>query len=463
MENRIDMEKKSEMEKRQYGFFTATTMIVGTVIGSGIFFKSDDILTDTGGSVVLGVLVFLIAAWGIIFGSLTIIELANRTNKNGGMVGYYEEFVSSKLACGFGWFQAFVYFPTLIVVIAWVAGVYTCSFLGLEGKLETQCVLGLLYLLFFYVMNLISTKLGGYFQNVTTVIKLIPLLFIAVVGCFWGTKHQIIVDPKTVIVSTKSVGFGWIAALAPTAFSFDGWVVATNITNEVKNPKKNMTLALIVGPLIVLMVYLSFFLGLNNILGVDYILSTRDAAINQVGKLLLGNDGTKILLLFILISVWGVLNGLILGGIRLPQALASKHMLPYAAELCKASPRKQFSGKAWTLSLLISIFWFVIHYISQKTNILNGGDIGEIAIVFSYISYIILYIKVILLKKKGLIQGVWKGFICPLFAIFGAIIIFVGGFLTDPFYVFIFVCFCIAIFLGGILYYDRKAKKVKER
>ncbi len=84
------------MQKKEYGLFTAIALIVGTVIGSGIFFKSDNILVYTNGSVSKGVFVFIIAAIGIIFGSLSISVLASRTNNPGGLVTYADEFVNKK-------------------------------------------------------------------------------------------------------------------------------------------------------------------------------------------------------------------------------------------------------------------------------------------------------------------------------------------------------------------------------
>ena len=87
------------MKKNEYGLFTAIGMIVGIVIGSGIFFKSDNILVATNGSISLGVLVFCIAALGIIFGSLTISELASRESKAGGIITYAEYSYNESVAC----------------------------------------------------------------------------------------------------------------------------------------------------------------------------------------------------------------------------------------------------------------------------------------------------------------------------------------------------------------------------
>lgn len=445
-------------KKGTYGLFTAISMIVGIVIGSGIFFKSDDILGYTGGNVLLGVLAFCIGAFGIIFGSLTLTELSMRTEKSGGAVAYFEDFISVRVAAGFGWFQTFIYFPTLTVILSWVAGIYTCILFGIENTLNTQVLIGLGYLAFFFGMNILSVTMGGYFQNLTVVLKLIPLFVIAFVGVFWNAPYPEL-EQGMKIVEISEVGFGWLAALVPLAFSFDGWIVATSITQEVKNPKKNMTLALILGPLLVLFVYLLFFIGLNRMLGPVFILSAKDAAIHKAGELILGAYGTKILLSFVLVSVLGVVNGVILGGLRMPQALAEKGMIPKAHKFEKIHPVWKVSLSSAALFLMVCLFWYVIHYVTQKTNALIGGDISEISIVFSYACYIVLYIRVLAMKKQGEIKSLFKGVLCPVFGILGAGIIFVGGFISNPVYVFFFMLFCFLITFAGYLLYGRLGAK----
>ena len=97
--------------KKRFGLPTAVAMIVGICVGSGIFFKSDNILTATGGSVPLGVLVFLLAAAAIVFGGLAMGELAARTERPGGVFTYFEVFAGLRPACAFGWFQILIYYP----------------------------------------------------------------------------------------------------------------------------------------------------------------------------------------------------------------------------------------------------------------------------------------------------------------------------------------------------------------
>ena len=177
-------------EEKHYGLFTAVSMIVGICVGSGIFFKADDILGATGGNVALGILVFCIGAFSIIFGSITLTQLANRTERTGGVVAYFEEFISDKAASAFGWFQLFVYLPTIIVVVSWVSGIYTCMLLGLPNTLETQTLIGTGYMAFFFLLNYFSLRLGGYFQNLATIMKLIPLIAVAIVGHFLETTSS---------------------------------------------------------------------------------------------------------------------------------------------------------------------------------------------------------------------------------------------------------------------------------
>ena len=437
--------------REHYGLSTAVSMIVGISIGSGIFFKSDDILQATGGSVWLGVLVFAIGAFCVIFGSITLSQLASRSTKRGGVISYYEEFVSPRFASAFGWFQMFVYFPTITAVVSWVSGIYTISLLNLNSSLELQTILGFAYLSFFFLMNYLSYKMGGRFQNVTTVVKMIPLIGVALIGLFW-TQSAPALPEGVVAVESSVVGWGFLGALAPIAFSFDGWIVSTSITQEVREHHKNMPIALTIGPLIVLSVYLAFFLGMIAVVGTEYILSAGDQAISQVGNSILGASGEKILLTFVLIAILGVVNGVSLGYIRLPQTLASKNMMPFSSKITEINAEKGLSPYAALTAYLITVFWLTVHYLTQRYDVLAGGDISEIAIVFSYVAYIVLYLKVMGLKKSGVIKNAFLGTVAPILGVLGSLIILLGGVIANPVYSPLFLLFSGTVCVLGYLY-----------
>ncbi|MCC5890740.1 MAG: APC family permease [Alkalibacterium sp.] len=446
-------------EREHYGLGTAISMIVGISIGSGIFFKSDEILSLTGGSVWLGVLVFIIGALCVIFGSITLSQLAGRSTMRGGVVSYYEEFVSEKAANAFGWFQMFVYFPTITAIVSWVSGIYTIQLFNLTSSLELQTFLGFIYMTFFFTMNYFSYKSGGRFQNVTTIIKMIPLIGIGLMGIFW-TQSAPGLPEGIELVERSNVGWAWLGALAPVAFSFDGWIVSTTITQEVRNHRRTMPLALTVGPLIVLAVYLAFFLGLIAIVGVEFILSAGDQAIAQVGQSVFGLYGERILLSFVLISILGVVNGISLGYIRLPHTLAVKGMVPLSSKISRLDEEKGLSPFAAITAYSITVFWLAMHYVTQRWDILAGGDISEIAIVFSYVLYIILYVKVIQLQRKGVIKSKFLGLVAPVLGTLGSLTILLGGWFLNPVYMPVFIGFSALVCLFGYLYSGSKNRLI---
>lgn len=442
-------------QAKHYGLLTAISMIVGICIGSGIFFKADDVLAYTGGNVLSGVLVFCIGAFCVIFGSITLTELAGRTSKSGGVIGYFEEFISSAAASAFGWFQLWVYFPTISVVVSWVAGIYTTQLFAFPSTLEIQVLIGFIYLTFFFALNYFSLKNGGRFQNLTTFIKMIPLFGIAVIGLFWNAPSPVPYEGTTA-AEPGSAGWGWLAALAPVAFSFDGWVISTTITSEVKNAKRNMPLALLIGPLIVLSVYLAFFLGMVSIIGEESILAAGDGAINQIGTAILGASGEAVILVFVLIAVLGVVNGLTLGFIRLPQALAEKNMLPGSRKIKLIDSKTELSPYSALLAYGISFIWMILHYATQKSEILAGGDVSEIAIVFSYLTYTLLYFKVLQMKREGIIQNPFLGYIAPVLGMAGSAIILIGGIFSNPAFVPVFIALSLLVCLSGYVYFLKK-------
>ena len=437
-------------EKQEYGLFTAITMIVGIVIGSGIFFKSDNILVYTNGSITKGVMLFCLAAIGIIFGALTIAILAAKTDKPGGLITYVDEYVGHRAAGAFGWFQVFIYYPALGAVISWIVGVYMCMLFGWESTPENMGLIGLIAFLLCYVINYYSAILGGAFQNFSTVSKVLLILILAGAGFIFG-------NPKLITTSNFTMqegSFMWLGALAPIAFSYDGWVVSTSISHEIKNSKRNLPIALIVGPIFVLFAYIFYFVGISILVGPSRIMELGDAHVNEAVTMLFGDFGAKVFLIFIIISVLGTLNGFILGFLRMPYSLAIRDMFPMAKKtsyIAKGHYVPRFSAK---IALGLSFIWMVVNYVTQKYNLIPNSDVSEIPIVASYILYIILYIAVIRMYFKGEIKNFIRAVIVPIIAIVGSLFIVIGG-LQNPMTI-IYLGFCLVVIIIALIYLRRK-------
>ena len=221
--------------KKAYGLLTAVAMIIGIVVGSGIYFKADDILTYTGGSPALGLLVLSIGASNIVFGSLSLSEFAKLETSSGGVVAYLDRFISSRLATGYGWFLAFVMIPSVVAVVSWASAIYTGLLFNLDLNLGQQVLLGLAYTLFFMALNVLSRVLGGYFQTLTMFVKMVPLALIVFAGLFWSAPAPNLPAGISAI-EPSNVGLGWLSALVPLAFTYEGWNYVVTIAPELKHP-----------------------------------------------------------------------------------------------------------------------------------------------------------------------------------------------------------------------------------
>ncbi|SHJ22347.1 APC family permease [Parasporobacterium paucivorans] len=444
------------MQKRHYGLLTAITMITGIVIGSGIFFKADDILVYTGGSTILGIIVFCIAAFAIIFGSLTISQLAMRTDRPGGIVTYAEDFVGMGAACAFGWFQVLLYLPALCAVVSWVTGIYICQLFGWEGTVFKFTIVGFFVLVFLFVVNTLSARLGGIFQNATMFIKLIPLLLIAVLGLVFGNPGGMMAaDAEAFKEATRTAG--WMTAFAPIAFSLDGWIVSTSIGHEIKNSKRNFPIALTVAPLVILVVYLLYFVGISSLVGTETIMAEGNDSVFLASTRIFGDFGAKMILIFVIVSVIGTVNGLVLGFIRMPYSLAIRGMIPGSKKMKKLETGvNAMPLNSAITAFLLSLFWLVINYITQSMGM--KGDVSEIAICISYLIYVVLYVAVIRLARKREIKGVFKGYIIPCLAIVGSFIILTGS-ITHPLFPY-YVLICLAVLAAGALYYRKNRESI---
>ena len=435
------------MKQPKYSLFTAIALIVGIVVGSGIFFRSDNILIATNGNVFLGVMIFTVAAISIVFGCLTIAELAARTDNPGGILTYAKEFISPTMGCAYGWFQTFIYLPSITAILAWVSGIYFCILFNIEQTLEIQILTGIGCLSVLFITNIISAQLGGYFQNGAMIIKLIPLVIIGVAGLLYGgTETYFTNEAISQITSTA-----WIGAIAPIAFSFDGWIISTSLAYEIKNSKRNLPLALTISPLFILILYIIYFVGISNLVGPAKIMEMGDAHLDYAANMIFGPSGAKIIMLFVFISVLGTLNGLIMGMTRMPYALALDNMLPGSEKLSRISDKTNFPINSAFFAMSVVAFWLVLHYFTQKYLLLPNSDVSEIAIVTSYLLYLALYYKVFMLWRNKEIKSLFRGLICPIFASIGSLIIFSGGFQSPLFLLYIAICF--TAFGAGYIYY----------
>ena len=142
--------------KEKYGLLTAIAMVVGIVIGSGVFFKAEKVLTATGGDLPLGILAWALGGIIMIICAYTFSVMANQYRNVNGLVDYAEATVGSRYAYYVAWFSTFVYYPSMTSVLAWVSARYLGVILGFDITGGSVMVIACFFLIASYAVNALS-------------------------------------------------------------------------------------------------------------------------------------------------------------------------------------------------------------------------------------------------------------------------------------------------------------------
>lgn len=225
--------------KRQISFGQALATVVGSVIGAGVFFKIGVITAQTGSSS-MTIYVWVLAGIISIASGLTISEIAASLKINGA-IKYLDYTYGRVWGFLFGWAQMIVYFPAQIGALSSIFGVQFVSLFGIEAKYAN--LVAILLVLFLLGINLIGTKFSSKMQSVITVLKIIPIALIIIWGMFNQNKIAAPLLPLTVGAG-KSFSGAISQGLLSALFAFEGWIVVTNLANEVKNPERDLSKAI---------------------------------------------------------------------------------------------------------------------------------------------------------------------------------------------------------------------------
>ncbi len=441
--------------EKKFGFWTGLALVIGIVIGSGIFFKADDILVATGGSVKIALLAFLIGALAMIFGALTFSEISKDVPDNNGLNDYIK--FSFGKAGGFiselvGWFMAVLYFPILMASIPIVASLYTHSLLGIELSYVSLVSLAIIYLAAVFIMNMLAPMLASKFQISTTIIKLIPLVAVAVIGIFLGLLNGTTMDAISWTSSYSSGSGSFIKAVIIVAYTYDGWILATNINKELVDSEKNLPKILVIGPLIILSIYIAYFLGIVSSTPIENFIVNGDSATIDAIINLFGSAAGSVLTVFIIISVLGALNGIIMAGSKSFYLLGSEGKGLFPDKTSYILPKSNFPLFSGILSLLCALplllIWALNFTSDTFTYWFDESTIAAIQIV--YISLFVSY----MIRAKG--QHFIRRFIIPSLAIIGSLIILYSGCIKDTVLIDLAVCLSVLVLYIPIYIYNNR-------
>ena len=422
--------------QKRYGLLTAICMVVGIVIGSGVFFKAQTILQKTGGNMPLGILAWIIGGVIMLTCLLAFSVMAQKFEKVNGIVDYAEACVGSKYAYYVGWFLTMIYYPCLTSVLSWLSARYTLVFItsiapdfpllglgaaaGAETVLGPECMsLAMFYMCCAYAVNALSPKLAGKLQVSTTIIKLIPLFLMAIVGIVVGIANGTLANNFNTLADVGSTSASPLfASVCATAFAYEGWIIATSINAELKDSKKNLPRALVIGAIIIIATYIFYYVGVaGGATNQELIDSGATVAFINVFGNVLGN----ILNLFIAISCIGTMNGLMLGCVRGLYSIAVRGRGPAPHVFSQIDKETNMPHNSAIVGLLLCGFWGLYFFLANLAGTWSGPfvfDSSELPIITIYMLYLPIFVMWI---KKATDESAMRRYVLPLLAICGSL------------------------------------------
>ena len=404
------------MEKR-YTLPVAIAMVVGTVIGSGIFFKAEAVLKGTGGNLGIGILAFIIMGVVMIISACTFGIVAQSHEGVDGLVGFAKASCGKTYSYYVGWFMAVVYYPSLVGVLCWLPARYFGVLIGWEDPTSGPVMtLAIFFMVVTYLMNALAPRLAGKFQISTTIIKLVPLLLMAIVGTIVGLSNgQInynfanVVDPS---VAPLAGLFGGVVSLS---FAFEGWICATSIGSELKDSKRNLPKALLIGTVIVAVVYVVYYIGLSGAIDSATLMENAQSGAKSAFMSVFGQVGGIAIFAFVSISCWGTCNGLMMAVTRGMYDLAADGENEKLAMFRNIDPTTNMPTNSTVFGIFVSGLWLVYFYGANLTAGWFGPfcfDSSELPIITLYALYIPIYFS--LIKRNDL--SAFRGKVMPILA-----------------------------------------------
>lgn len=446
--------------KKKFGLITAICMVVGIVIGSGVFFKATPVFKNNGGDMLGSLLTVLVVGVLMTVCAYTFSILAGKFSKVNGIVDYAEAQVGDRLAYAIGWFASVIYYPVITSTLSWVSANYTCSLFGFENE-NIRLLITASYMTLTFLLNIIAPRISAKFQISTTVIKLIPLLLMAVAGTVAGlingqTLANLTADTTAMTEATGSF-FGAIVAFA---FAYEGWIIATCINAELHDAKKNLPKALIIGTLIVILIYIAYFVGIASVLSTEEIIAAGDNLPKIAFSRLLGNEvfGT-IAYVFIIISCLGTTNGVTIGNCRGLYSIAVRGQGPAPKKLAKVHDKWNMPVRAALVTFGIALLWMLqweFGLIRGKLPAIISFENDELPIITLYALYIPIFISM-MIKSKGMHPV--KRFVFPALSVAACLFMIFCAFYAYKEQAFYYLFIFALIMLVGLMFYRNKKGK----
>ncbi|WP_281229020.1 APC family permease [Flavobacterium aquiphilum] len=409
------MTKDNQKEfKKELGLLDGTMLVVGSMIGSGIFIVSADIARQVGSTGWL-ILIWLISGIITMIAAVSYGELSAMFPNAGGQYVYLKEAYNKLVAFLYGWsFFAVIQTGTIAAVgvafskfTAYLIPIVSDENILLEVgsfKVNTAQIVSIIIIVFLTYLNTHGVKKSKTLQTILTLIKILSISGLIIFGFTLAAKasvweanwtnawkpHSFNSEKGTWFpIGTTALLSGISAAMVGTLFSSDSWTGVTFIAGEIKNPKRNVGLSMFLGTFIVTIIYVLTNLMYVAVIPLSEIAGAKSDRVAVVAsQYIFWGVGTYIIALMIMISTFACNNGLIMAGARVYYTMANDGLF-----FKKAAKLNEASVPEW--ALWVQCLWASVLCLTGKY-----GDLLDFVIIIVLIFYILTIYGIIILRKK---------------------------------------------------------------
>jgi APA family basic amino acid/polyamine antiporter len=392
------------------GLFSTVMMVVGSVIGSGIFKKSG-IMAAQVGSPELLLIVWVLAGVITLFGALTNAEVAGIVPETGGQYAYFDRMFGPFFAYLYGWAVFAVIQTGSIAAVAYIFAEYATKFVPLPELPSSLASLsfhvpfvaditpfadigtkGLAALLVvgLTAVNYLGVRFGGVVQNIFTIAKVAAMALLMLAAFLLPTGGSVTnLTTSSGIIHPAGLALfaAMMAAMQGAFWAYDGWNTISYIGGEVKQPRRNIPLGLAIGMGVVIVIYLLVNLAYAYVLPVDVMAHSKLVAADVAEKCFSG--GGRWIAAAVMVSTFGTANGMILASARVYFSMSRRNVFPRF--LGRTHPR--FHTPA--ASLIVQGLWSTLLLLSGTFDTLT-----DMLIFVSWIFYVAGAYGVFVLRRK---------------------------------------------------------------
>ena len=356
--------------KREISLFGGVSILGGIMVGSGIFYLGSYVLMRTGMSLGLALLSWILGGLVSLLGGICYAELGASDPRAGGLTVYLSNAYSPMIGFLAGFNNWLIAGPGSIAAIA--IALPSALTVIMPMREWTIKIFAIVLIIGLTIVNYFGVKFGSRLQNLSMIAKLIPIGIIMILGLLFGkVSPDLSLAPKTADVSFGSIISMIAFAVVASLWAYEGWTNLNTVAEEVKNPKKNLPLAIIISIVSITLLYTLFNYSIYKVIPfteIESLLANNEYYLGTyAAEKLIGKSGSILVVIGMVVAMFGALNGCILAFPRMYYAMSEEGH--FFESFKKLHPKYRVPYAPLIVQCLISIILVLLRNLNQLTSL----------------------------------------------------------------------------------------------